>query len=60
MASTPPPEMLARPGDDRLKRMNRILLRACENHPANRYPSAREMHDDFLALQKAITDDPQT
>jgi serine/threonine protein kinase len=49
-----PRALLERGDDSELFDLNRILLKACENDPARRYRSARELREALLQLQQAL------
>jgi hypothetical protein len=45
-----PSEMLVHAGQESLIRLNRLLLKACENNPLQRYQTAGEFREDLLTL----------
>ena len=46
--------------EDGIFDLNRVLLKACENHPARRHRSAGELRDDLLQLRAARQSAPLT
>src|SRR5438477_2453849 len=47
-----PPTLLEEFGDrERFLELNEVIIRACENDPKKRYPSAEHMHSELVLLQ---------
>jgi hypothetical protein len=45
-----PTAVFEQPADSLVRRFNEIILRACEENPARRYATARELYDALCQL----------